>query len=652
MSAAPDGATVDGTLDTILLQDLVDDVLVDADRVLGRCWGTELSGRICTPDFWPGSNHLKNKFCDVCRAVGFAVPADRVRTVEQRELFGNTNGRSAWTNGWRLCNQTMKCVGPAVVIFEDSLAAEAAVACKPVPDHWLRQDASASWHVHFTIKLGTIVPAAAPAAVPTPAATPAKRAHEFADDDEAHNERRPFACPPPQDAALVVHRDALEHGRAALGHACASAEDVAALWAAVCQENFQCELRDRLELCAATIGPLSRASRAVMHRMFRHAMERELALIVGDACLARVLDAAEHGGELVPRPESGVHLRLVVVCILIVDVDVWAHVVEQLSARCEGAASGAVLDDRRTEHGHAEQHARFEPMEQLVRLTESLHLMPPTTAPSAGSARPEESWRPAVRRTAEALERMMRAMDVPWFDSGHAEKACRVRTHYAEGVIYVMTRIETPDDGVDDACPDQLAARASAVLDRALELMGMVREPPTADGGTTAREGILRVGGSGWSSSLPHDATSLAARVSAGIRGSLERLLNGSYILEVLREEHPDGVRCAFVDWDPARDEPSRMSAERPLVSLSIASMHLDARRKVWCTECMDGFVLPQVLGVLGDGPVCLGVAVIHSFVQLWTRQSLGPLERAIVESRRRSKGAVAALSQSRTESR
>ena len=61
---------------------------------MGRpfCWGAELMGDSsrCTPDFSMGKAHMKNKFCEVCKA-GIDIPVSRVRVVPDsvKELVKN-----------------------------------------------------------------------------------------------------------------------------------------------------------------------------------------------------------------------------------------------------------------------------------------------------------------------------------------------------------------------------------------------------------------------------------------------------------------------------------------------------------------------------------------------------------------------------------
>ena len=139
--------------DDLLLTDLIEtgEELIDPHslRTLldsmgdSGCWGMQLSGRECTPGFQVGQGHFKNKFCTHCRQHGLSIAARRVRLATPA-LFKNTNGRSAWTAGSRVVNQTAKCIGPSAIIFKEEVPDElelsgAATAC---PREWLRTHAA------------------------------------------------------------------------------------------------------------------------------------------------------------------------------------------------------------------------------------------------------------------------------------------------------------------------------------------------------------------------------------------------------------------------------------------------------------------------------------------------------------------------------
>ena len=82
----------------------------------GSCWGSVITGKLgnCTAGFKPGTAHMKNKFCDHCRA-GFTIPAERVRALlpEDKDHFDNASASGVWKRSvgvaarYRLINQTL-----------------------------------------------------------------------------------------------------------------------------------------------------------------------------------------------------------------------------------------------------------------------------------------------------------------------------------------------------------------------------------------------------------------------------------------------------------------------------------------------------------------------------------------------------------------
>ena len=96
-------------------------------RDAGSCWGAVITGESgnCTGGFKPGSAHMKNKFCDQCRA-GFTVEANRVCALiaEDMDRYDNTSASGVWKRSvgvaarYRLINQTLHCRGPKLFIFE------------------------------------------------------------------------------------------------------------------------------------------------------------------------------------------------------------------------------------------------------------------------------------------------------------------------------------------------------------------------------------------------------------------------------------------------------------------------------------------------------------------------------------------------------
>ena len=127
----------------------------------GLCWGGVITGKLsnCTPGFKPGTAHMKNKFCDQCRA-GFTIPAERVRALlpEDKDRFDNASASGVWKRSigvaarYRLINQTLHCRGPKLLIFEG-----------PAPTDHLWGELPATWVwpgglVRLRTAYGTLVP--------------------------------------------------------------------------------------------------------------------------------------------------------------------------------------------------------------------------------------------------------------------------------------------------------------------------------------------------------------------------------------------------------------------------------------------------------------------------------------------------------------
>ena len=126
-------------VDELLVEDVVDELLLEESLdVLSsdhQCWGAalatshaELGCRAngqCTAGFLKGKHHFKNKFCANCRAHGVFVRADRVRVLTDGFDGGNKQGAGIWTAlpehpniGFRVINQTHKCRGPRLLVFD------------------------------------------------------------------------------------------------------------------------------------------------------------------------------------------------------------------------------------------------------------------------------------------------------------------------------------------------------------------------------------------------------------------------------------------------------------------------------------------------------------------------------------------------------
>lgn len=582
-------------LDEVLLDDLVDEVLCDPTLV-GCCWGMELSGELCTTDFRPGTNHFKNKFCSACKRHGFTVPAERVRAASPSLVLSNANSRSAWTHGARLVNQTRKCVGPRVVIFRERVSTELA-ECQPVPDNWLRRGVSGALHVQFSIKLGTAVP------MPVLALEVAtKRAR---DEEE---EMCPVGCLSGPDATSAMY------------------DDVVALSAAVGDPHFQRHLKDRLGVCAATISSLGASERSCMHLMFREAMERQLAASVGDACLARVLRAFEGGGVL---PGSATaHLQIPFLCAALCDEVCWADAVQQIAARRAASTPAAAL----IEEQRAPALLTHVPPGDLAALSESFALFGlrgRVGAKTAATQLQGKGGHAAVQRTVGLLQRQLEATHTPWEAMPmevHPSSACVLRTHYSDGLLYCLTQVELDgaDDAPDAAASGGLGARATEVLHRALEHCCTRCERTRRDQG----------GGSSM-----HDQLWRVNIIQDGVVGRMLQLLWGSYILELPREERPDGTRFFFVDWDAERDEPMIANGGQQLANVSMVSFRFDADKCTWQLSAIEAYVAPPTVvstlsGSINGMVVDLCTTVCRYFLRASTALIVEYLNRALMESR------------------
>ena len=149
---------------------------------VGICWGSHVTGSpaACTPDFVPGLNHLKNKFCPSCRR-SLVVPIERVKALTP-ELGASLSVASKLSVGFwkqappefgaavrlRVVNNTLGCTGPWVAIFSQP-PPDLNVAWASLPPSWVR----ANGQVNFTISKGSLVP------VPDEP-TPAKRKRKSA----------------------------------------------------------------------------------------------------------------------------------------------------------------------------------------------------------------------------------------------------------------------------------------------------------------------------------------------------------------------------------------------------------------------------------------------------------------------------------------
>ena len=93
------------------------------------CWGALLRGTAqhCTPNFAVGKSRFHDKFCPACSsATGMAVPAERIKAVPVWCHKARTNSRTngfwnahvSFPSRFRVINNTVQCVGPELIVFE------------------------------------------------------------------------------------------------------------------------------------------------------------------------------------------------------------------------------------------------------------------------------------------------------------------------------------------------------------------------------------------------------------------------------------------------------------------------------------------------------------------------------------------------------
>ena len=132
------------------------------------CWGQEL--KMLSPAFnlqsccatQQGNKHFKSKFCFNCCSGHLLIPLMHVRalTLELKAVFPNPRMAGLWTTGhacgipYRLINQTLKCSGPALIIFKSDASA-LPYAWAPIPEEWITAGSSL---MTMTIAKGTIIP--------------------------------------------------------------------------------------------------------------------------------------------------------------------------------------------------------------------------------------------------------------------------------------------------------------------------------------------------------------------------------------------------------------------------------------------------------------------------------------------------------------
>ena len=134
------------------------------------CWGAHLkqlqrggNAHACDDAFVRGAGHLKNKFCQHCRAGIFEVPVTHCRAVTpalEAVLYNNT-AAGFWTSlekhmgdsFYRSINSTKSCTGPGLLVFDRPVTAELDWA--PLPTEWLSEDGTT---MSLVLALGSIVP--------------------------------------------------------------------------------------------------------------------------------------------------------------------------------------------------------------------------------------------------------------------------------------------------------------------------------------------------------------------------------------------------------------------------------------------------------------------------------------------------------------
>lgn len=146
-----------------------------------RCYGE------CIPGFVRGKNHLKNKFCDNCRQGGVFVRVDRVK--EMTDDFSNKQSVGMWTKmdthpdvGYRVINQTHKCKGPRLIVFDCDPPSQMASLSGPSNAYII----DAQW-VHLRLANGTLVPSLPHEVIGAP---PALLSQHGASDDRGHKRAR------------------------------------------------------------------------------------------------------------------------------------------------------------------------------------------------------------------------------------------------------------------------------------------------------------------------------------------------------------------------------------------------------------------------------------------------------------------------------
>ena len=97
------------------------------------CWGSLLSGSVCSPEFCSGTSRFKYQFCSVCQRDGLVIPQDcaRLLPAEMVANYQNPTSHGMWSKTsreganieYRVINHTAKCRGDALIIVRDASSA-------------------------------------------------------------------------------------------------------------------------------------------------------------------------------------------------------------------------------------------------------------------------------------------------------------------------------------------------------------------------------------------------------------------------------------------------------------------------------------------------------------------------------------------------
>lgn len=539
------------------------DDLLDGLQTTG-CWGATLSGALCTPAFQPGEGHFKHKFCERCRKEGFRVPAVRVCALRPGDdlRFCNAHGRTAWTNGARLVNQTQKCTSPRLVIFEAArVPEEVAAAAAALPAEWLQRDQGSAPFLKFAVKLGTVVP------VQSSGATKRRR-----DPDEVATGHGTLTAPlmeQQQQSAngAVGHGSAAALARMAVREA--DTEDVAAVARAVNEAGFRRARDEQLSVCAATHGLLDEHARAVMHRMHCDATLRALNGAVCERRLGRVLATIERGAPLLSdQLNAGDLTHLALCCTCLLDVNTWSSVVESWGA---AALAGGGDGGRRA----------GQPSCELACLAQGLALLNVSGTVSTASSL-DESCRKCVRHTADRMQHALREEgdNIKWRQF-ETPAGVRLKTCASGGAIFSQFEMEVSSevDAAVESAAGGLGAEAAQLLQQIFEYEGFRLKEAFS-----ARDCLLQFD--------PDAATGV---------GLLERFccqLHGQMCVRQLKELRPDGCQVLVFEWDAARGEVVRRRNEESLLAnLSVLKLVFDAASRCWrlSATCIESGI-PQLL--------------------------------------------------------